>query len=81
MSSNHFRVRDATLGDAERVAALVTQLSYQTSVNDMKLRLERLLPHPEHIMLLSLLHLYGVAQDKLGTSTGPLPGIEPLEIT
>ena len=32
-------------------------------------------------MLLSLLHLYGVAQDKLGTSTGPLPGIEPLEIT
>jgi len=32
-------------------------------------------------MLLSLLHLYGVAQDKLGTSTGPLRGIEPLEIT
>jgi len=31
-------------------------------------------------MLLSLLHLYGVEQDKLGTSTGPLPGIEPLEI-
>ena len=31
-------------------------------------------------MLLSLLHLYRVQQDKLGTSTGPLPGIEPLEI-
>ena len=32
-------------------------------------------------LLLSLLHLYGVEQDKLGTSNGPLPGIEPLEIT
>ena len=53
MSSNHVRVRDATLGDAERIAALVTQLSYQTSVNDMKLRLERLLPHPEHIMFVA----------------------------
>ena len=31
-------------------------------------------------MLLSLLHLNGVAQDKLGKSTGPLPGIETLEI-
>jgi hypothetical protein len=31
-------------------------------------------------MLLSILHLYGVEQGKLGTSTGPLPGIEPLEI-
>ena len=53
MSSNRFRVRDATLADAERIAALVTQLSYQTSVNDMKLRLERLLPHPEHVMFVA----------------------------
>ena len=28
-------------------------------------------------MLLSILHLYGIAQDKIGTSTGPL---QPLEI-
>jgi hypothetical protein len=28
-------------------------------------------------MLLSLLHLYGIPQDKIGTSTGPL---QPLEI-
>ena len=53
MSSNRFRVRDATLADAETIAALVTQLSYQTSVNDMKLRLERLLPHPEHVMFVA----------------------------
>jgi GNAT superfamily N-acetyltransferase len=53
MSANHFRVRDATLADAEWIAALVTQLSYQTSVNDMKLRLERLLPHPEHLMVVA----------------------------
>jgi GNAT superfamily N-acetyltransferase len=53
MSSNHFRVRDATLADAERIAALVTQLSYETSANDMKLRLERLLPHPEHMVFVA----------------------------
>jgi hypothetical protein len=28
-------------------------------------------------MLLSILHLYGIEQDKIGTSTGPL---QPLEI-
>ena len=53
MSSNRFHVRDATLADAEKIAALVTQLSYDTSVDDMKLRLERLLPDPDHIMFVA----------------------------
>src|SRR6202521_4988618 len=31
-------------------------------------------------MLLSILHLYGIPQEKIGTSTGPLPAIEPLPL-
>jgi hypothetical protein len=31
-------------------------------------------------MLLSILHLFGIEQDAIGTSTGPLPAIEPLPI-
>jgi len=32
-------------------------------------------------LLLSILHLYGIEQDSIGTSTGPLPAVEPLAIT
>jgi hypothetical protein len=32
-------------------------------------------------LLLSILHQFGIEQDRIGTSTGPLPAIEPLPIT
>jgi hypothetical protein len=32
-------------------------------------------------LLLSILHRFGIEQDRIGTSTGPLAGIEPLSIT
>jgi GNAT superfamily N-acetyltransferase len=53
MPLNHFHVRGATLSDVEKIAALVSQLGYQTTADDMRLRLERLLPHPEHIMFVA----------------------------
>jgi GNAT superfamily N-acetyltransferase len=53
MPTNHFHVRGATLSDVEKIAALVSQLGYQTTADDMRLRLERLLPHPEHIMFVA----------------------------
>lgn len=53
MSSNHIYLRSATLSDAERIAALVAQLGYQTTADDMNLRLERLLAHPEHVLVVA----------------------------
>ena len=31
-------------------------------------------------LLLSILHRFGIEQDRIGTSTGPLAGIEPLPL-
>ena len=53
MPSNHFHIRGAAVSDVEPIAALVSQLGYQTTADDMKLRLERLLPHPEHTMFVA----------------------------
>jgi GNAT superfamily N-acetyltransferase len=53
MSSEHFHLRTATLSDSTAIAALVTQLGYPTAPADMKARLELLLPHPEHSMVVA----------------------------
>ena len=53
MSLNHFHLRDATLSDSTVIAALVSQLGYATAAADMKGRLELLLQHPEHSMVVA----------------------------
>jgi GNAT superfamily N-acetyltransferase len=46
-------LRVAALSDSPALAALVTQLGYATTAADMKERLEHLLPHPEHAMVVA----------------------------
>ena len=55
MSSNveSFLLRSAQPSDAPAVAALVTQLGYPTAPAEMRGRLERLLAHPEHSMVVA----------------------------
>jgi GNAT superfamily N-acetyltransferase len=55
MSSNvePFQLRSARASDAPAVAALVTQLGYPTAAAEMRGRLERLLAHPEHSMVVA----------------------------
>jgi GNAT superfamily N-acetyltransferase len=52
-SSDPFHLRGATVSDSAPIAALVTQLGYPTTAPDMKGRLERLLSHPEHAMVVA----------------------------
>ena len=55
MTSNvePFLLRTASPSDATGVAALVTQLGYPTAPAEMRGRLERLLTHPEHSMVVA----------------------------
>lgn len=50
---NRFTLRVATLSDSPALAELVTQLGYPTSEAEMQERLEHLLPHPEHSMVVA----------------------------
>jgi ribosomal protein S18 acetylase RimI-like enzyme len=52
-SADAFHLRVATLSDSAAIAALVSQLGYLTTPPEMKGRLERLLTHPEHAIIVA----------------------------